>query len=84
MFDEILDLYHNYVSNNLYADNNFVNQVIVIINKYHPLGKYLHEVYVTNKKSEYLPIVKTINICLDESYKLVRRLKPLINEEEAL
>lgn len=81
MYDELLDLYDNYVTNHKYADNTFVNQVFIIINKYHSLGKYLKEVYVTNGCSEYLPIDQVINIGLNEINQLIKGLKDQLQDD---
>ncbi len=82
MNDELLDLLDNYCSNGKLVDNHFVNQVFVIINKYRSLGKYLEAVYVTNKKSEYLAIDKTINISLIDVMKALRSIAKILDNED--
>ena len=81
MYEELLDLYDNYVSNHKYADNIFVNQVFIIVNRYHPIGKYLKEVYVTNKDNEYKCIDKIININLQQIYKAVSKLSDVLEDD---
>lgn len=82
MFDELLDLYDDYSDNAILADNRFVNQVFVIVNKYHSLGEYLKSVYVTNQDSEYRSIDKVININLDIINKIFGKLQRILSRED--
>ena len=82
MYDELLDLYDDYSSSSRFADNSFVNQVFVIVNKNHPLGKYLTNVFVTDKDSEYRSIDKTINISLIDIDRVFGSLRKNLSKED--
>ena len=81
MYDELLDLYDDYVSNNKYADYNFVNQVFIIVNKYHPIGEYLKNVYISDKENEYISVDKTINISFNQIYNVTYKLKDILKND---
>ncbi len=82
MFLELLDLYDDYSSNKKLADYKFINQVFIIVNKYHPLGEHLTQVFVSNKGSEYISLTKTINIDLSEISKTYSIAKKKISYED--
>lgn len=83
MYEEILDLYDDYCSNMRFADNQFVNQIFIIINKYHNLGNYLKEVYVTkDKDSEYSSVDKTIDISLVSVFRTFKKLRKKMKKED--
>ena len=82
MYDELLNLFDDYSSKNLYADIIFINQVFIIMSKYHPVGKYLKQIFIHKKRCQYLPDKKTINISLNVIEKSINKLKPKLNKED--
>ena len=82
MENELIDLYDNYSSNHIMAESKFVNQIPIIINKYHNISEYLKQINITNGETEYSSIDKTININLLIINKAFHRAREVLNENE--